>query len=223
MTRALLFRAIAMFLSGLLLLGALVFLPAGTMRFAGGWRLMTILFVPMFLAGAVMMVKNPELLKKRLRTKEKQAMQRGVIALSGLMFIAGFVLAGLDFRFGWTQLPEWVSYAACAAFLAGYALYAEVLRENAWLSRTVEVQEGQQVVSTGLYGVVRHPMYAATILMFLSMPLVLGSGAAFVCFLAYPAIIAGRIRGEEALLEQELEGYRAYKEKVKFKVIPFVW
>lgn len=223
MTRALLFRAMAMFFSGALLLGALIFLPAGTMDYPAGWRLMAILFAPMFLAGLVMMIKCPELLKKRLNAKERQAEQRGVIAGSGLMFIAGFVVAGLDFRFGFSLLPDWVSRAAYAAFLLGYMMYAEVLRENMWLSRTVEVQEGQKVVSTGLYGVVRHPMYAATLLLFMSMPLVLGSGAAFVVFLAYPALIAVRIRGEEELLEQELEGYGAYKQKVRYRLIPFVW
>ena len=170
-----------------------------------------------------MMVKSPELLKKRLQAKEKQAEQRDVIRLSGLMFMAGFLLAGLDFRFSWTQLPDAASYAACAAFLLAYVLYAEVLRENMWLSRTIEVQEGQQVVSTGLYGIVRHPMYAATLLLFMSMPLVLASGVSFVVFLAYPAIIAKRIRGEEELLERELAGYSAYKKKVRYRMIPFIW
>ena len=185
--------------------------------------LMAILFVPMFFAGLVMMVKNPALLEKRLRAKEKQAEQKDVIRLSGLMFVAGFSAAGLDFRFGFTLLPQWVSYAACAAFLLGYVLYAEVLRENMWLSRTIEVQAGQKVVSTELYGVVRHPMYAATLLLFLSMPLVLASGMAFVIFLAYPAIIVKRIRGEEALLARELEGYSEYMQKVRYRLIPFVW
>ena len=223
MTKALFIKAMTLFFSGVILLAALIFLPAGTIAYPAGWRLMAILFVPMFLAGLVMMVKSPELLKKRLKTKEKQAEQKDVIRLSGLMFTAGFALAGLDFRFGFTLLPDWVSYAACAVFLTAYALYAEVLRENMWLSRTVEVQEGQKVVSTGLYGIVRHPMYAATLLLFLSMPLVLGSGAAFIVFLAYPAIIAKRIRGEEALLARELEGYRAYMQQVKYRLIPFVW
>lgn len=184
---------------------------------------MAIIFVPMFAAGLVMMVKSPELLKKRLKAKEEQAEQKDVIRLSGLMFIAGFVVAGLDFRFGFSLLPQGVSYAACAAFLLGYMLYAEVLRENMWLSRTIEVQEGQKVVSTGLYGVVRHPMYASTLLLFMSMPLVLASGAAFAVFLAYPLIIAKRIRGEEELLERELEGYGAYKQKVRYRLIPFIW
>lgn len=223
MTRALFIKAIALFSLGVILLAALIFLPAGTLAYPAGWRLMAILFVPMFFAGLVMMVKSPALLQKRLQAKEKQAEQKDVIRLSGLMFVAGFSAAGLDFRFGFTLLPQWVSYAACAAFLLGYVLYAEVLRENMWLSRTIEVQAGQKVVSTGLYGVVRHPMYAATLLLFLSMPLVLASGMAFVIFLAYPAIIVKRIRGEEALLARELEGYSEYMQKVKYRLIPFVW
>lgn len=223
MSKALFVKTMAMFFSGVALLGALLFLPAGTLAYPAGWRLMAILFVPMFIAGLVMMIKSPELLKKRLNAKEKQAEQRGVIAGSALMFIAGFVIAGLDFRFGFSLLPDWVSYAACAAFLLGYLMYAEVLRENMWLSRTVEVQAGQKVVSTGLYGVVRHPMYAATLLLFMSMPLVLCSGAAFAVFLIYPALIAVRIRGEEALLTRELQGYDAYKKNVKYRLIPFVW
>lgn len=223
MTKALFIKAITLFVAGVILLGALIFLPAGTLAYSAGWRLMAILFVPTFAAGIVMMIKSPELLKKRLQAKEKQAEQRDVIRLSGLMFIAGFVLAGLDFRFKFTILPDWMSYAACAAFLLAYLMYAEVLRENMWLSRTIEVQEGQQVVSTGLYGIVRHPMYAATLLLFLAMPLVLASGASFVVFLAYPMIIAKRIRGEEELLERELEGYSAYKQKVRYRLIPFIW
>ena len=223
MTKSLFAKAMLMFFSGVALLAALIFLPAGTIDYPAGWRLMAILFVPMFLAGLVMMVKSPELLKKRLNAKEKQAAQKGVIAGSALMFIVGFMVAGLDFRLRFTLLPQWVSYAACGAFLLGYGLYAEVLRENAWLSRTVEVQEGQQVVSTGLYGVVRHPMYAATLLLFLSMPLVLCSLAALAVFLVYPALIAVRIRDEEVLLERELEGYGEYMQKVRYRLIPFVW
>lgn len=223
MTKALFAKAMILFFSGVLLLAALIFLPAGTIAYPAGWRLMAILFVPMFIAGLVMMLKSPELLKKRLKAKETQGEQKDVIRMSGLMFTAGFVIAGLDFRFGFSLLPEWVSYAACAAFLFAYALYAEVLRENMWLSRTIEVQEGQKVVSTGLYGIVRHPMYAATLLLFLSMPLVLASGAAFAVFLVYPLIIAKRIRGEEALLTRELEGYREYKKKVRYRLIPFIW
>lgn len=223
MTKALFARAMILFFSGVILLAVLIFLPAGTIAYPAGWRLMAILFVPMFIAGLVMMVKSPELLKKRLNAKEKQSEQTGVIAGSALMFIVGFVIAGFDFRFGFTLLPDWVSYAACIAFLFGYLVYAEVLRENAWLSRTVEVQDGQKVVSTGLYGVVRHPMYAATLLLFLSMPLVLGSGAAFAVFLVYPALITVRIRGEEELLTRELEGYAEYRRKVRYRLIPFIW
>lgn len=223
MTKALFARAMILFFSGVILLAALIFLPAGTIAYPAGWRLMAILFVPMFVAGLVMMVKSPELLKKRLNAKEKRAEQKGVIAGSALMFVVGFAIAGLDFRFGFSLLPDWVSWAACIAFLLGYLMYAEVLRENAWLSRTVEVQAGQKVVSTGLYGVVRHPMYAATLLLFLSMPLILRSGAAFTVFLAYPALICVRIHGEEELLVRELEGYEAYRKKVRYRLIPFVW
>ena len=184
---------------------------------------MGILFIPMFLAGLVMMSKSPELLKKRLSAKEEQGEQRTVILLSGLMFLAAFVVAGLNFRFRWLVLPDWVSWAAAGVFLAGYALYAEVLRENAWLSRTVEVQENQKVVDTGLYGVVRHPMYMSTLLLFLSMPLVLGSPLSFVVTLAYIPIIARRIRNEEDVLERGLEGYAEYRKRVRYKIIPFIW
>ena len=223
MTKTLFIKAIALFSLGVLLLAALIFLPAGTLAYPAGWRLMAILFVPMFFAGLVMMVKSPALLEKRLRMKEEQAEQSTVIKLSGLMFIAGFVLSGLDFRFGWLPLPGWVSAAAAVVFLIAYALYAEVLRENAYLSRTIEVQEGQKVVDTGLYGVVRHPMYAVTLLLFMSMPLVLGSAVGFIVFLAYPAIIAKRIRNEEEVLTEGLAGYAAYKQKVRWRMIPFVW
>lgn len=216
-------RAIAKFALGAVLVGLLIFLPAGTLGYLKGWLLMGILFVPMFAAGLVMMFKNPELLKKRLNAKEKQSEQQLVVKLSGLMFIAGFVVAGLDFRFGWVVLPDWLSWVGAAMFLLSYILYAEVLRENTYLSRTIEVQENQKVISTGLYGIVRHPMYAATLVLFLSMPLVLGSIISFVIFLAYPLIIAKRIRNEEAVLEAELEGYIEYKRNVKYKVIPFIW
>ena len=184
---------------------------------------MAVLFVPMFLAGIVMMFKNPELLKKRLNAKEKEDEQSLVIKLSGLMFLAGFIVAGLDFRFGWLPLPKGVSIGAAVVFLVAYALYAEVLRENTYLSRTIEVQEGQKVIDSGLYGIVRHPMYAVTLLLFLAMPLVLGSLISFVVFLAYPFIIAKRIKNEEAFLEKELDGYAEYKNKVKYRLIPFVW
>ena len=223
MTKALFAEAMAKFSAGVVLVGLLLFLPAGTLHYPPGWRLMAILFIPMFAAGLVMMAKNPDLLKKRLQAKEKQSEQSMVVKLSGLMFIAGFVAAGLDFRCRWTLLPDWVSYAAVAAFLLAYLLYAEVLRENTYLSRTIEVQEGQKVIDTGLYGIVRHPMYFATVLLFFSMPLVLGSVYSFLIFLAYPILIAVRIKHEEALLEKELPGYREYKEKVKYRLIPWVW
>ncbi len=223
MTKKLFFQALLWFLSGVLALFVLVFLPAGTLDYPNGWLFMLMVFVPMLLSGVVLMKKNPRLLKKRLNTKEKLGTQRQIINLSGLMFIAGFVLSGLDYRFGWTQLPAWLSLLAAAAYLLGYVLYAEVLRENAYLSRTVEVQEGQQVVDTGLYAIVRHPMYSATLILFLAMPLMLGSALAFVCFLTYPAIISRRIESEEALLEAELEGYAAYKQKVRYKLIPYLW
>lgn len=223
MTGKLFAQAMLKFFAGVILVGALIFAPAGTLDYWNGWLLMGILFIPMFLAGIVMMVKNPRLLESRLGTKEKLEEQSLVVKLSGLMFLLGFVVAGLEHRFGWYMLPKGIVMGASAAFLAAYALYAEVLRENTYLSRTIEVQEGQKVVDTGLYGIVRHPMYSATLLLFLSMPLVLGSVYAFVIFLAYPLIIAKRIRSEEAFLEQELAGYREYKQKVKYRLIPFVW
>lgn len=215
--------AITKFLLGVALVGVLIFLPAGTLLFFNGWLLMGILFIPMFFAGIVMMIKNPRLLESRLNAKEKQQEQNLVVKLSGLMFLAGFIVAGLGVRFGWFTLPLGVSVTAAVVFLIAYALYAEVLRENTYLSRTIEVQENQTVVDTGLYGIVRHPMYSVTLLLFLSMPLVLGSVYAFLIFLAYPFIIAKRIKHEEAFLENELSGYREYKQKVKFRLIPFIW
>ncbi len=223
MTKELFWQAITKFTLGLLLVGLLIFVPAGTLRYPQGWLLMGILFLPMFLAGLVMMVKDPPLLRKRLHAKEGQRDQSLVIRLCGLMFLTGFILAGLDFRFSWVPLPDWVSYAAAVVFLAAYLMYAEVLRENAYLSRTIEIQEGQTVIDTGLYGLVRHPMYSATVLLFLAMPLVLGSVLSFCVFLFYPVLISRRIRGEEQLLEAELPGYAAYQQKVKYKLIPFVW
>ena len=223
MTKSLFFSAIAKFFLGVILVGLLIFLPAGTLNFSNGWLFMAILFVPMFLAGLVMMAKNPNLLKSRLNAKEKEREQSLVVKLSGLMFLAGFIVAGLDFRFGWYPLPQAVSYGAAAAFLIAYVLYAEVLRENTYLSRTIEVQEGQTVVDTGLYGIVRHPMYAVTLLLFLSMPLVLGSLISFVIFLVYPLLIAKRIKNEEQVLEAGLPGYKEYKQKVKYRMIPFIW
>ncbi len=223
MTKGLFFQAIFKFVLGVAIIGLLLFLPAGTIQYWNAWLLMGILFVPMFFAGIIMMFKNPELLKKRLNAKEKQIEQKLVIKLSGLMFISGFVIAGLNFRYGWIVLPDWISWVAAAFFLFAYLLYAEVLRENIYLSRTIEVQENQKVIDTGLYGIVRHPMYAATVILFLSMPLVLGSLVSMVIFLVYPLIIAKRIRNEENVLEKELEGYAEYKRKVKYKVIPFIW
>ena len=223
MTIKLFISAILKFLLGVILVGTLIFLPAGTLSFATGWLLMGILFIPMFLAGIVMMIKNPSLLKKRLNAKEKEGEQQTVVKLSGLMFIAGFVLAGLDFRFGWLILPPWVSIVGAVLFLLAYAIYAEVLRENTYLSRTIEVQEGQKVISTGLYGIVRHPMYSATLLLFVSMPIVLGSVIALIPFLFYPGIIGKRIINEEKVLSEGLEGYPEYMKKVKYRLIPFIW
>ena len=223
MKKKLFLEAIIKFLLGVILVGVLVFLPAGTLRFPGGWLLMGILFIPMFLAGLVMLKKDPNLLKSRLDAKEKRTQQDLIVKLSGLMFIAGFVVAGLDFRFGWLPLPSWVNWVAAALFLIAYILYAEVLRENAYLSRTIEVQENQKVVDTGLYGIVRHPMYAVTLLLFLSMPFVLGSVLSFLCFLLYPFLIAKRLLHEEAFLAEELPGYREYMQKVKYRLIPGIW
>lgn len=216
-------QAITKFISGLVMVGVLIFLPAGSFMYWQGWLLIGILFVPMFIAGLIMMKKSPELLRKRLNVKEEETEQKTVIMLSGIMFLAAFVVAGLNFRFGWIVLPEWVSYAGAIIFLAAYALYAEVLRENAYLSRTVEVQQDQKVIDTGLYGVVRHPMYMSTLLLFLAMPLVLGSIISFVITLAYIPIIAKRIGNEEKVLEDGLPGYAEYKNKVKRKVVPFIW
>ena len=223
MNTKLFISAIAKFILGIVLIGALLFLPAGTLHYPQGWLLMGILFIPMFIAGLIMMAKNPSLLKSRLNAREKEREQSQVVKLSGLMFLIGFVLAGLSFRYGWWMLPCWASHLGTVLFLISYALYAEVLRENTWLSRTIEVQEGQQVVSTGLYGIVRHPMYAVTLVLFLSMPLVLRSVLAFVVFLAYPAIIIKRIRNEEDVLTRGLPGYAAYKQQVKWRLLPFIW
>jgi protein-S-isoprenylcysteine O-methyltransferase Ste14 len=223
MTFKLFIEGIIKFSLGVVLIGALIFLPAGTFAFFGGWMLMGILFIPMFCAGIVMMIKNPSLLASRLDAKEKEREQSVVVKLSGLMFVVGFVVAGLDFRFGWVRLPFTVNIVATVIFIVAYILYAEVLRENTYLSRTVKVVEGQKVVSSGLYSIVRHPMYFATILLFLSMPLVLGSIISFVVFLAYPFIIAARIKNEEEVLTRELCGYEDYKKKVRYRMIPFIW
>ena len=219
----LLFSALIKVTLGILLVGALIFLPAGTLAFAKGWLLMGLLFIPMLIAGFVMLFKAPKLLAKRLDAKEKQGDQKRVVAMSGLMFVAVFVVAGLDYRYSWSRMPMAVTVASSVLFLVAYGLYAEVLRENAYLSRTVKVEEGQTVISTGLYGIVRHPMYAATILLFIMMPLVLGSWYAAIIFLAYPVLIVIRLSGEEKLLLKELPGYGQYREKVKYRIIPFIW
>lgn len=216
-------QAIAKFLLGFALVAALLFVPAGSFGYWQAWLFLGVLFVPMFCAGIVMMIKSPALLKKRLNAKEKQSEQKAVLLLSGLMFLAAFVLAGLNYRFGWFMLPTWVCIAAAGVFLLAYVLYAEVLRENVYLSRTIEVQENQTVIDTGLYGIVRHPMYMSTLLLFLAMPLVLGSVFSFAVMLLYIPIIAKRIRGEEQILEAGLDGYAAYKKRVRYKVIPFIW
>lgn len=217
------FEAIIKFLLGVILVGLLVFLPAGTLSFLQGWLFMAVLFVPMFVAGIVMLIKSPKLLKSRLDAKEKEKEQSTVVKLSGLMFVSGFIVAGLDFRFRWFTLPLSVSLIATVFFIFAYILYAEVLRENTYLSRTIKVEENQKVIDTGLYGIVRHPMYSITLLLFLMMPLILGSLYAFIIFLAYPFIIVKRIKNEEEVLERELQGYKEYKTKVKYRLIPFIW
>ena len=216
-------EAILKFIFGVLIIGLLLFVPANTINYWNGWLFMGLLFIPMFIAGIVMMIKSPELLKKRLNAKEKESKQKEVIAFSGLMFLVGFICAGLNYRYSWIKLPNLVVIISSVIFVLAYILYAEVLRENAYLSRIIEVQENQKVVDTGLYGIVRHPMYAVTVLLFLSMPLVLGSIISFVTFLVYPFIIAKRIKNEEEVLEKELEGYTEYKKNVKYKMIPFIW
>lgn len=210
-------------LMGLVLVGLLIFLPAGTLCFFNGWLLVAVLFVPMLIAGVVMAVCSPQLLKKRLNTKEKESEQKSVVAMSGIMFIAAFVVAGLNYRYSWIVMPSWAVWSAVALFLLSYALYAEVMRENEYLSRTIEVQEGQTVIETRLYGIVRHPMYSATILLFLSMPLVLGSLPSFVIMLVYIPLIVKRIKNEEKVLLAGLDGYEAYCGKVKYRLLPFVW
>ena len=219
----LLIEALTKFIAGFIIVALLIFLPAGTIAYTCGWLFMALLFVPMLIAGFVMFRKAPTFLKKRLDAKEKQSTQKGVLAFSGLMFIAGFVVAGLDFRFGWSIVPVWVVSGAAVLLLISYALYAEVMRENAYLSRTIKVEEGQTVVDTGMYGIVRHPMYAVTILLFLMIPLVLGSFYALIFFAFYPVIIVIRLKDEEALLRRELPGYEAYMQKVKYRLIPYLW
>ena len=223
MKKDLLFQALTKFFLGVILLGALLFIPAGSFHYWQGWLLMGILFVPMFVAGLILMAKNPDLLQKRLNAKEKESEQKTVVALSGLLFTAAFVAAGLNWRFGWWLLPNWAVWAAAALFLISYLLYAEVLRENTYLSRTIEVQENQKVIDTGLYGLVRHPMYMATTILFLAMPLVLASPISFLIMLGYIPVIAKRIKNEESVLSQGLPGYTEYKHRVKYRLLPFIW
>ncbi len=223
MNAKLFFQALVKFFSGLVIISALLFIPAWTLLYWQAWLLIAILFIPMFAAGIVMMIKNPSLLKKRLNAKEEQSEQKTVVALSGIMFLAAFVSAGLNFRFGWIVLPDNVTYISAVIFLIAYVLYAEVMRENEYLSRTIEVQENQKVIDTGMYGIVRHPMYFTTVLLFLSMPLVLGSVISFAVMLFYFPIIIKRILNEEEVLEKGLSGYGEYKKKVKYRLIPFIW
>ncbi|MBR5340964.1 MAG: isoprenylcysteine carboxylmethyltransferase family protein [Erysipelotrichaceae bacterium] len=223
MEKGLFKQGIIKFTAGVILLGLLIFVPAGTIHFPNGWLFMGILFIPMFIAGLIMYKYDPELLKKRLNAKEEESEQKEVIAWSGMMFLSAFIIAGLNYRFSWFVMPQWSVYLAAVIFLLSYALYGEVLRENTYLSRTIEVQENQKVIDTGLYGIVRHPMYMATIFLFLSMPLVLGSPLSFLIMLGYIPLIAKRIRNEEEVLENGLEGYKEYKEKVRYKMIPYIW
>ena len=217
------FQAVIKFLLGIIIVGALLFIPANTFEYWNGWLFMVILFIPMFIAGIILMIKNPELLSKRLNARERENEQKWVLLFSGLMFIAGFIVAGLNYRYSWIVLPNAVTIISSILFIIAYILYAEVLRENTYLSRTIEVQENQEVIDTGLYGIVRHPMYAVTIVLFLSIPLILGSIISFLIFLIYPFIIAKRIKNEEAVLERDLKGYAEYRKKVRYKMIPFVW
>lgn len=223
MNKKLFLEAIIKFLLGVLLVGLLIFLPANTLNYPNGWLLMGLLFIPMFIAGLIMMFKNPDLLKSRLNAKEQEKDQKEVVAFSGLMFLIGFILAGLNFRFNWTEVPNIIVIIASIIFIISYIIYAEVLRENAYLSRTIEVQKNQKVIDTGLYKIVRHPMYTATIFLFLSMPLILNSLISFIIFLIYPFIIIKRINNEEKVLEKNLSGYKEYKNKVRYKLIPFIW
>jgi protein-S-isoprenylcysteine O-methyltransferase Ste14 len=223
MENNLLTQALAKFFLGVIILGILIFLPAWSLHYWQGWLLMGILFVPMFVAGLVMLAKNPDLLRKRLNAKEQEAEQKTVVKLSGLLFITAFVVAGLNWRFGWWVLPDWAVWVTAGLFLASYLLYAEALRENTFLSRTIEVQENQKVIDTGLYGIVRHPMYMATTILFLAMPLVLASPFSFLIMLGYIPVIAKRIKNEEKVLEEGLVGYAEYKKKVKYRILPFIW
>ena len=219
----LLLNALTKYFAGLIIVALLLFLPAGSLDFVNGWIFIGLLFVPMLIAGFVLMAKNPELLARRLNAKEQQSEQKGVVAVSGIMFLSGFITAGLNYRFSWHTLPKWLIVVSSVIFLLSYIMYGEVLRENTYLSRTVEVQENQKVIDTGLYGIVRHPMYSSTILLFLSIPLILNSLFSFLIFLIYPFIIVIRLKNEEKLLERELDGYKAYQQKVKYRLIPFIW
>lgn len=223
MDKKLFIQAITKFTFGFIIIALLLFIPAGTLNYLNAWLFIGILFVPMFIVGIILMIKNPDLLCKRLNSKEKEAEQGILLLLGGVMFIGGFVVAGLNYRFEWIILPKYIVFIAAIIFLLAYVLYAEVLRENMYLSRIIEVQENQKVIDKGLYGIVRHPMYLSTILLFLSIPLVLGSLFSFLIFMIYPFIIAKRIKNEEKVLEEGLKGYLEYKEKVKYKMIPFIW
>ena len=223
MDKKLFFQALSKFLIGLIIICILLFIPAGTLDYPNGWLFIALLFIPMFFAGIIMLFKSPDLLRRRLNAKEEEDEQKTVILVSGIIFLLAFILAGLNFRFGWFKLPSIVIIIASVIFLLAYIMYAEVLRENEYLSRTVEVSENQKVVDSGLYGIVRHPMYTSTIFLFLSMPLVLDSIFSFIVMLVYPIIIIFRIRNEEKVLENELIGYKEYKEKVKYKLIPYLW
>ena len=216
-------KAITRYLFGVILVGILLFIPAGTIHYWNAWYFMGILFIPMFIAGIILMIKNPTLLKSRLDVKEKEQEQKQVVLYSGLMFLLGFILASLNYRYSWIVIPNYVVIISSVLFLISYILYAEVLRENTYLSRTIKVEKNQKVVDTGLYGIVRHPMYATTLILFLTMPLILGSVISFIIFLIYPFIISKRIKNEEEVLERELKGYKEYKKKVKYKLIPFIW
>ena len=223
MNKKLFFSAIIKFLLGFIMVGLLLFIPAGSIEYWNGWLFMGLLFIPMFIFGIILMIKNPELLKKRLNAKEKEGEQKNVILFSGLMFLSGFIVAGLNYKYSWTEIPNTCIIISSVIFVISYILYAEVLRENTYLSRTIEVQENQKVIDTGLYGIVRHPMYAVTILLFLTIPLILGSIYSFIIFLIYPLLISKRIKNEEMVLEKELKGYKEYKNKVKYRMIPFIW
>ena len=217
------FSALVKVVMGIALVGALLFLPAGTLAYDGAWRLCIVLFVPMLVMGVVMFVFSPELLRRRLASREERATQRGVVRYAGLLFVVSFVVAGLDFRYGWSAVPLWITWCAVIIFLLGYALYGEVMRENVWLSRNITVAEGQQVVTTGLYGIVRHPMYTSTIFMFLAMPLVLGSCWAMLSMILYIPVIIIRIKDEERLLIADLAGYQEYCQKVRWRLLPYMW